>query len=389
MGKGKKKVCIVTILDVANFGTMLQAYALGTVVERMGYDVEFVDYWRRDYTTGHKVRTFLRDSSLGSLPRRVAFALSALLMYAPIRRRVRRFVTRRFRMSRPYHSFDRLRQRPPYADFFICGSDQIWNSTYNGGLDRTFFLDFTTAPRIAYAASSGLDAFSEEELPEIRALLEKFAALSVREYQTCDYLRRIGFPKVQHVLDPSLLLNAEEWRRVAGCAGMEDCKEEPSPYLLVYSVERFNNDFIFSQARRIARDRGLRMYVVCTTYPVKARDYGFDKVYAMADVPTFLRLMAGASFVVASSFHGTAFALNFNKDFITISAGKYNIRMESLVRQFGIAHRIVEKEEVSAASLRPIDYEVINQKLAREREASFSFLCEALTANSPKDIIGG
>ena len=374
----KRKACIVTILDVANFGTMLQAYALGTVVERLGCEVEFADYWRRDYTTTHKVRTFLRDSSLGSLPRRVAFALSALLMYAPIRRRVRRFVTGRFRMSRPYRSFEQIRQRPPRADFFICGSDQIWNSTYNGGLDRTFFLDFTSAPRIAYAASSGLDAFPEEELSEIRTLLEKFAALSVRESQTCDYLRHIGFPKVQHVLDPSLLLDAEEWRRVAGCPGTEAGRGGKPPYLLVYSVERFNNDFIFSQARRIARDRGLRMYVVCTTWPVKAKDYGFDKVYAMADVPTFLRLMAGASFVVASSFHGTAFALNFNKDFITISAGKYNIRMESLVRQFGIAHRIVETEEVSAASLRPIDYGEINRKLAREREASLEFLRRAV-----------
>ena len=154
------------------------------------------------------------------------------------------------------------------------------------------------------------------------------------------------------------------------------------PYLLVYSVERFNNDFIFSQARRIARERGLRMYVVCTTWPVKAKDYGFDKVYAMADVPTFLRLMAGASFVVASSFHGTAFALNFNKDFITISAGKYNIRMESLVRQFGIAHRIVEAEEVSAASLLPIDYGAINRKLARERETSLEFLRRAIKDNA-------
>ena len=222
----------------------------------------------------------------------------------------------------------------------------------------------------------------EEELPEIRALLEKFAALSVRECQTCEYLRRIGLSKVQHVLDPSLLLDAEEWRRVAGCPVTEAGKGEEPPYLLVYSVERFNNDFIFSQARRIARERGLRMYVVCTTWPVKAKDYGFDKVYAMADVPTFLRLMAGASFVVASSFHGTAFALNFNKDFITISAGKYNIRMESLVRQFDIAHRIVETEEVSSASLRPIDYGEINRKLDRERGASLEFLRRAIKDNA-------
>lgn len=375
----KKKAGILTILDVANFGSMLQAYALGVVVERLGWEVEFVDYWRRDYTTGHKVRIFLRDASLGSLPKRVAFALSALLFYAPIRRRVRRFVRRRFRFTRPYHSFSELQRRSPVADCFVCGSDQIWNSVYNGGLDRAFYLDFTDSPRVAYAASSGMDAFPDSELPEIKALLGRFRALSVRESQTCAYLRGLSFPEVRHVLDPSLLLSGDEWRSVAGCRGAEGEKEGASPrYLLVYSVERFNNDFIFSQARRIARERGLKMYVVCTTYPVKAKEYGFDRVFAMADVPTFLRLMAGADFVVASSFHGTAFALNFNKDFITISAGKYNIRMESLVRQFGIEHRIVEGREVGSDELLPIDYEAINRKLAQERRASIEFLRGAI-----------
>lgn len=374
----KKKVGILTILDVANFGSMLQAYALGVVVERLGCEVEFVDYWRRDYTTGHKVRTFLHDASLGSFPRRVVFALSALLFYVPIRRRVRRFVTRRFHFTRSYHSFSELQRRPPVADCFVCGSDQIWNSVYNGGIDCSFYLDFTDSPRVAYAASSGMDAFPDAELPEIKELLGRFRALSVRESQTCAYLHSLGFPSVRHVLDPSLLLGGDEWRGVAGFARTDGRNSDSSRYLLVYSVERFNNDFIFSQARRIARERGLKMYVVCTTYPVKAKEYGFDRVFAMADVPTFLRLMAGADFVVASSFHGTAFALNFNKDFITISAGKYNIRMESLVRQFGIEHRIVEGREVGSEELLPIDYEVINRKLAQEREASLEFLRGAI-----------
>ena len=147
---------------------------------------------------------------------------------------------------------------------------------------------------------------------------------------------------------------------------------------MVYSVERFNNDFIFSQAKRIAEELRLKMYVVCTTYPVKAKDYGFDKIYAMAGVKTFLKLMAGADFVVASSFHGTAFALNFNKEFITIAADNFNIRMESLIYQFGIAHRIVNGKGVDVADLFPIDYDSINKKLAQERIFSKSFLVNNL-----------
>lgn len=373
----KKKVCIVTILDVANFGSMLQAYALATVIEHWGYAVTFVNYWRKDYTTRRKVFTFLTDLSLGPLPKRVLFALSALLFYAPIRYRVRRFVTKHFSFTYSYYSFRQLLKAPPLADCFICGSDQIWNSVYNGGLDRVFYLDFTNLPRLAYAASSGLETFPEQELPQIRLMLDKFVALSVREDKTCDYLHNLGYPAVRHVLDPSLLLDIEEWKRVISYSKSPHKK---SPYLLVYSVERFNNDFIFSQAYRIAHERNLKMYVVATTYPVHAKKYGFDRIYSMADVPTFLRLMLDAEFVVVSSFHGTAFALNFNKDFVTISANKYNLRMESLIQQFGISHRVVRNVEISSNDLSPIDYMAINEKLHFERKESLAFLGRALEA---------
>lgn len=378
--KGIKKVGIVTILDVANFGSMLQAYALATIVEQMGYRAVFVNYWRPNYTTSHKVRTFLQDKSLGNILKRVVFALSALFFYPTIRNRVRNFVTRKFTFTRPYHSIDEMQKFPLNLDFAICGSDQIWNSIYNGGLDRVFYLDFVSCPRIAYAASSGMKEFPQEELSNIKKILSGFQAISVRESQTCDYLRKLGFLETQHVLDPSLLLSGDEWKEIAECKSSADEKKEK--YLLVYSVERFNNDFIFSQAKRIAKELNLKMFVVCTTYPVRAKDYGFDKIYAMADVKTFLQLMAGADFIVASSFHGTAFALNFNKEFVTISANNFNIRMESLVYQFGISHRIISGVEKGIEDLLPIDYKRINEKLNQERIFSKSFLANNLKSCS-------
>ena len=369
----KKKVGIVTILDVANFGTMLQAYALATIVERLGFRVEFLNYWRREYTTSHKVHTFLKDRFLGNVFRRVAFAMSALIFYPFIRNKIRRFVTRNFHFTRSCHSINEALQFHSDWVAAICGSDQIWNSIYNGGLDRVFYLDFVNCPRIAYAASVGMKEFPPQELPATKKMLSVFHAISVRESQTCSYLHSLGFADVKHVLDPSLLLSSDEWRKIAGCKSLMKKNEK---YLLVYSVERFNNDFIFSQAKRIAHELHLKMYVVCTTYPVKAKDYGFDKIYAMAGVKTFLRLMADADFIVASSFHGTAFALNFNKEFITIAADNFNIRMESLIYQFGIAHRIVKEVEFGVTDLAPINYDSINNKLAQERAYSKSFLID-------------
>ena len=370
----KKKVNIITILDVANFGSMLQAYALATIIERFGYSVEFINYWRYGYTTADKVRTFLKDSSLGNLLRRVVFALSALLFYAPLRRRLRRFVTERFHFTRPYHSIEGLRNNPPSGDIYLSGSDQIWNGVHNNGIDHAFYLDFGKSPRIAYAASAGMEEFSGRELPIIKDLLSNYDAISVRESQTCSYLKSLGLKDVRHVLDPSLLLTMEEWKRIINYKS----NTSKDKYLLVYSVERFDNDFVFSQAKKLAQELNLKVYVVCTTYPVNVEKYNFSKVYALASVSTFLRLMINASFVVACSFHGMAFAINFNKEFVSILVNKFNIRMESLANLLNITHRIIRNEDISCKLLLPINYAEINIRLEQERKSSLQFLHESL-----------
>ena len=368
-----KKVGIVTILDVANFGSILQAYALAIKIEQLGCDVEFINYWRANYTTSHKVKTFLADKSLGNIVKRIGFALSALCFYPFIRIRLRRFLFSRFSFTHAYYSIRDLQKEPPKADIYVAGSDQIWNSIYNNGIDEVFYLNFGDAVKIAYAASVGMDEFPVEEIVKVKTLLGSFQAISVREEQTGRYLQGLGFSGVKHVLDPTLLLTADEWKKVVNYKPLKH-----DPYLLVYSVERFNNDFIFSHARQIAKKRGLKMYVVCTTYPVKARDYGFDRVYAMADLKTFIQLMADADFVVVSSFHGTAFAINFNKEFVTISVDKFNVRIESLIRKFQISHRVIAKDEAQTSDLLSINYSAVNSILNAERIHSLNYLTKAL-----------
>lgn len=366
----KKKIGILTILDVANFGTMLQAYALAKKIKELGHDVLFVDYWRKEYTTFHKVRVFLTDATLGNVVKRFCFCLATLFFYAPLRRRLRRFVTGGYSFTNSYHSIDGLLRTPPLADMFVCGSDQIWNTVYNHGVDRAFFLDFTDKPKISYAASMGIDRFSESDLAQILPMLRSFRAVSVRESQSADYLRCLGLDKVCHVLDPTLLMNADEWKMAVDYAG----SRQKEPYLLVYSVERLNNDFIFSLSKRLASERGLKMYVVCTTYPVRASSYGFDRIFALADVKTFVRLLADADFIVASSFHGTAFAVNFKKDFITIVPDKYNNRIENFVSMLGLQERIVRGRDDSCSDFPSINYDKVDEVLRIERQRSLDFL---------------
>lgn len=370
----KKNIGIITILDVTNFGSMLQGYALAETVEGLGYNVIFINYWRPLYSTKYKVRTFLHDKSLGNIAKRCAFAFTALTFYEGLRIRIRKILKRRFRFTKKYMSNDEIKNSHLSIDAVISGSDQIWNTTYNGGIDLAFYLDFTDKPKIAYAASSGLEKFEDNDLPEITHLLNKYSAISLRESHTTEYFKSLGFSKAVNVLDPSLLLTADEWNTKLNIPA----SDPNDKYLLVYSVERFNNNFIFSQAKRIAEDLGLKVYVVCATFPVEVKKYNFDKIYSLATVKTFLKLLRGASFVVASSFHGTAFSINYNKPFISISPNKFNIRMESIMKLTQLENRIVRNEMISVKELQPIDWGKVNAILKEERGKSISFLQTAL-----------
>lgn len=288
----------------------------------------------------------------------MVYAVSALFLVPFIKLRLRSFLTSRFRFTRKYRSIESLRKHPPQADIYMTGSDQVWNSRYNNGVDRAFFLDFTESPKISYAASMGIDNFPPDEVTEVVSLLKRYRSISVRENQTVCYMRDLGFPFVTHDLDPTLLLTAKDWKKI-----IRYRSRRQSEYLLVYSVEGNNNDFIFYQASIIAREKGLKLYAVTAADPFKLKKYKCDKIYAFTGVEHFVTLFADAAFIVASSFHGTAFAINFNKEFITVAPHQYNIRLKSLAEQLDISHRIITSCEVGLCDLQPLNYEVINDKL--------------------------
>ena len=175
------------------------------------------------------------------------------------------------------------------------------------------------------------------------------------------------------VLDPTLLLNKEEWKDIASRYPFE----ENEPYLLTYSVEYGKEDsYIKHYATQIARQRGLKLYHI--TYGGVPRDNYYDKVFSYATPDQFLNLMLHASFIVVSSFHGTAFSINFNKPFITVSPKKFNSRVQSLLKITGLESRVVTDDSRQLDSFAEIDYSLVNKLLDAERKKSIGILSEML-----------
>ena len=214
--------------------------------------------------------------------------------------------------------------------------------------------------------------FPENEVDETKRLLEKYQYITVRELSAKKILESLGVVS-EVVLDPTLLLDKVAWAEIAERYAFK----ESEPYLLTYSVEYGKEDsYIKHYAKQIAEKKGLKLYHI--TYGGKPFDNYYDKLFTYATPDQFLNLMLHASFIVVSSFHGTAFSINFNKPFITVSPKKFNSRVMSLLQITGLESRVVTDDSRSIDSFGDIDYFSVNKILDGERKKSLAILNKML-----------
>lgn len=364
-----KKVAMITILDITNFGTYLQVLALGKTLEAKGFNVEVIKYIRPRHTWKKFMKSRLSKNILKVL---YNFFLNVPLILL-LRRKNHLFIRKYLLVSKKYTSYEALKNNPPIADIYLTGSDQVWNSYYNQGLDRSYYLDFAPAgkDRIAYAASIGMDDFPENEKKTTKELLDQYKFISVREQHAKQILENLELRNIEVVLDPTLLLTKTDWLKLIDISVFK--KKEP--YLLAYSVEgKSENELIKEISQKIAQDKKLSIY--CVSFEGRLHGLKFGKKrFTRTTPPLFLSLFAQADFTVVSSFHGTAFSINMNKDFITVSPPKFNSRIDNLLNICGLQDRKISNiNSFSNKSLDTINYLKVNKILANEREKSMAFI---------------
>ena len=370
-----RKVSIITIIDNNNFGTFLQAFALCKKIEQLGAKPELVDYCRPHMSWKYSFKTIFETIHN---PLRILSRLLSLWKSNIIHNKDRRFIYQ-YLSSHSCNSIEDIK-RTVSADVYMTGSDQVWNSIHNRGLDKAFYLDYAPqgAPRVAYAASIGMPQFQDSEQEETRALLKKYDMITLREQSSIELLSSLGLDRsnLHAVLDPTLLLNKEEWKRHIKLPRLHEEK-----YLLVYSVEtKEQNNVIESVAEKIAKERHLKIvgvYYGGSYSRMKCCDYNHH--YATPDV--FLSLMYYADYVVVSSFHGTAFSVNFNKEFITVMPDRFNSRVLNLLTKIDAMDRIIKTADCDLRSIEPLDYGRVNEILDRERRGSVGLLEQMISVS--------
>lgn len=361
------KIGILTLPLHTNYGGILQAYALQTVLERMGHEVVVIDKPNVKpapslFTLGKRIIKRLLGYRVGVFSER-----KHNRTYPIVSQHTQPFIDK-YIHRKVVHSPEELQESD--FDAIVVGSDQIWRPKYYGKIENAYlaFAKGWNIKRVAYAASFGTDEweYTPEQTKRCGELLKKFDALSVREASGVGLCREHFGVEALHVLDPTMLLDKEDYIRLIEAAGTPKSKGTLLNYILDETSEKR------ALIEWIAKEKGLVPFRVNSrvedrTAPLEER--------IQPPVEEWLRGFYDAEFVVTDSFHACVFSILFGKPFVVVGNKERGMaRFDSLLKMFGLEDRLVSNID---------DYNHVGEmkydagRLQEKREWSRKFLSES------------
>lgn len=364
-----KKASLITMHRIYNYGSVLQSYATQRILEDAGLECEILDYispFRAKkplfLECPPKIENHKLKKALYYIAKIPSFALKDITFGS--------FIQKYLKLSpKQYITNADILRDPPKADIYITGSDQVWNSKYNHGVDPSYYLNYAQlgSRKIAFVASFGRNELSEEEAKAVKPMLEEYDSISVREDSAADILAKMGI-EGEVLIDPTLQIKKEDWIALASPRLVKQ------PYLLLFLLYNEDNG-ASAYAKKVATDKGLK--VVKLSWELK-KPAGVDCLFTHRKPQDFLSLFANSEYVVTNSFHGVAFSINLNREFSFVPRSEFNGRIESLLRLTGLENRKIDDiDDICIANSR-IEYERVNEILQGERDKAKKYLLKAI-----------
>lgn len=366
-------VNVITRHAPTNYGSLLQAIATQRVIMNLGHECRIINYIPKCETgvrmaiTQLEQKTKWRHNPIKKAIYLMVAEPETLLMD-------RKFLAMRKKyllMGPCCATTGELKKL--YAEkkdeVFLTGSDQVWGPISTGHYDPTYFLDFVpkSSRKLAFAASFGKAIFDEQTLKEYGVLLKKYDSLAVRENVAVELLKKMDISAKQ-VLDPTLLMDADAWSEYV------KPMKKPEKYVLVYQIHA--NSDLDHYAVKFAEKAELPLLRVSPLLHQAKRSGKF--VYC-PDISGFLDLIKNAAYMVTDSFHGTAFAINFNTQFVEVLPNTgTSSRNQSILELTGLTDRIVRDLNDFSYIDQEIDFKEANEKIGISRIESIRILEEML-----------
>mgnify|MGYP003385755990 CR=1 FL=1 len=353
---GKLKVRVLTFHQALNYGAVLQAYALCKTLNDAGYDAKVSNYL--PYYFAFQIYRPAKGikKSIEKLRKIIGFY---------------QFRKKNLPTTEGLFFFPRNLGAREDVHAFICGSDQIWNKKLtSNNYDDGYFLNFEThgGLRIAYAASSGGEIIANDSY--VKQVLHSFDSIGVREASLSKDINANSLTSTV-VLDPSLLI--KDYDAVISYERVPQVE-----YILTYVVGSGETLLGFNDYVEQLKKKTNLIVLHIGSKGIASSDMEILDISPGDWVGFFKR----AAFVVTNSFHGTAFSINFEKQFLFYPHGQrtLNQRQETLLKAVNLENRNTEVVGSfdSIESLESIDYTVVTPKLSSIVETSRDFLLQSL-----------
>lgn len=283
-----------------------------------------------------------------------------------------RFINRTICKTKKFYTYHELRNETQIdgadIDTFVCESDVIWKVTDRGNFDENFFLDFPAASKhrkVAYAPTLSSTELKGDLLRDFKDLISSFSAISAREDKGAEYLSKLTGNHVETVLDPTLLLNANDYDHIC-------IKPKEKGYLLIYNVTQ-NDIIMVKEAMRFAKLKGLKV--------VEISNYAINQLI----VPHVVKVGVGieewigyikyADVICTNSFHGFCFSVIYKKDIFLFQRDDSDYKMQNIAHILGMDDRLIpyNKKKIPA-NTEPTDYIGVYAKLHKYRKTSDDYI---------------
>lgn len=378
------KIGILTLPLNSNYGGVLQAYALQTVLKRMGHDVlevELKKYLRWQYPPLWKIplsfgKRFLFKYIVRRKNQKILLERYERKIYPLLVHDILAFISKYIKQFK----VDKFIDCKGKFDAFVCGSDQIWRYKYypffEGDIANVYlkFLGDDSCKRIAYAASFGTDnwEYPAKETAECKNWIQKFDAVSVREETGVKLCSTYYDIKAKHVLDPTMLLSKNDYVALIEKSDVPKSKGNLFCYILDNTDEKMN------VVKNIEKQRHLSSFFMNGDCGNWTEDL---EKRIQPPVESWLRAFYDSEFIVTDSFHACVFSILFHKQFLVIgNKERGSARIYSLLSMFGLEDRLTSDTGLDINRMKTIDYDRVDEILAKHREESRTFLIQALTS---------
>lgn len=375
-----------------NYGAILQGYALFTKLKNLGYLPRIVRYQGGEFRRNKYLYTlFCIKREAGKIyrsiihsnnpPKMITQSLNPNSDRAEERKQLFLAFEREFLLftSEKRFTYHQLEANPPISDYYICGSDQIWNPYFKEGRnDPGYFLAFAPkgAVKISYAPSFGCSDLPDKAKTDLRALLSTFKAISVREKTGVDIIKKYAHLDAELVLDPTMLLTPEQWKSIAQLP-----KKIPEKYILCY---RFADS---KQTKALIDEISSILKIPVISLPLSKVAMEDDYSFVFEAGPReFIGLIKNASLVCTDSFHATVFSILMKTPVCVFlrenyqSGNSMNTRIFSLLEMLSLQNLVITETDTVDKMINCLstDYDEAHKRLTERRIESENFLINAL-----------